>query len=297
MEWRNRQASTNVEDRRGGNSGGGSGPSRGRGVRAVGGLGIGGIIVVVIVMVLGGDPSQVMNNMPATGQVQPDNSPPTGRSAKEDDDAQFVKVVLKDTEDAWNQIFKEQVGQEYEEPILVLYTGEVESACGYESAATGPFYCPGDQRLYIDLSFYDELKNDFDAPGDFAMAYVVAHEVGHHVQFLLGKSDWLNEQRQRLSKTEFNKLSVKFELQADFYAGMWAHYAEDELGIVENGDIEEALNAANAIGDDRLQQNAGRRVQPESFTHGTSAQRMKWYKKGYETGDLKQGDTFKASSL
>jgi uncharacterized protein len=296
MEWKGRQGSTNVEDRRGTSGGGGGG--RGRGMRAVGGLGIGGIIVAVIVMFMGGDPSQVMNNMPSSGQPRSDNAPaPKGRSAKENEDAEFVKVVLKDTEDAWHQIFKEQVGQAYEEPILVLFTDQVESACGEASASTGPFYCPGDQKLYIDLSFYDELKNKFNAPGDFAMAYVIAHEVGHHIQYLLGRSQWMHEQRQSVSETAYNKLSVKLELQADFYAGVWAHYADDQLGIIEGGDIEEALNAANAIGDDRLQKNSRGYVQPETFTHGTSAQRMRWYKKGYDTGDMKQGDTFKASSL
>ncbi len=289
MEWKGRQASTNVEDRRGGGG-------RGRGIKAVGGLGLGGIVIAIVVMLLGGDPGQVINNLPSSsnGPVTDNNTQPgEGRSAKENEDAEFVKVVLKDTEDAWNKIFKEQLGREYEEPILVLFTDEVSSACGEASASTGPFYCSGDQRLYIDLSFYDDLKNKFEAPGDFAMAYVVAHEVGHHVQYLLGKSTWVHEQKSRLSEVEYNKLSVKLELQADFYAGVWAHYAEKMKDVLESGDIEEALNAANAIGDDRLQANAGRRVQPETFTHGTSAQRMKWYKLGYETGDIKKGDTFK----
>lgn len=269
----------------------------GRGLRAVGGLGIGGIIVAVIVLFLGGDPSQVVNNLPTGNSTTDTREQPQGRSAKEDEYAEFVKVVLKDTEDAWHQIFEEQVGEPYEEPTLVLFTDQVESACGEASASTGPFYCPGDQKLYIDLSFYDELKEQFDAPGDFAMAYVVAHEVGHHVQYLLGRSDWMHDQRQRLSETEYNKLSVRLELQADFYAGVWAHHADKMKHVVESGDIDEALNAANAIGDDRLQRNAGRTVQPETFTHGTSAQRMRWYKKGYETGDLSQGDTFKARNL
>ncbi|MEY3443885.1 MAG: hypothetical protein RLZZ519_2166 [Bacteroidota bacterium] len=292
MEWKGRQASTNVEDRRGGGGGGG----RGRGIKAVGGLGLGGIVIAIVVMLLGGDPSQVINNLPSSsnGPVTDNNTQPgQGRSAKENEDAEFVKVVLKDTEDAWHKIFKEQLGREYEEPILVLFTDEVSSACGEASASTGPFYCSGDQRLYIDLSFYDDLKNKFKAPGDFAMAYVVAHEVGHHVQYLLGKSTWVHQQKAYLSKTEYNKLSVKLELQADFYAGVWAHYAEKMKDVLESGDIEEALNAANAIGDDRLQSNAGRRVQPETFTHGTSARRMKWYKLGYETGDVRKGDTFK----
>ncbi|MFN8393993.1 MAG: neutral zinc metallopeptidase [Bacteroidia bacterium] len=300
MEWRGRQGSTNVEDRRGSGGGGGGGGFRGRRGAAIGGLGIGGIIIAVVIMFMGGDPNQVLNNMPSGGS-QTDRGPaPTkgkGRSAKEDEYAEFVKVVLKDTEDAWHKIFKDQVGREYEEPILVLFTDYVESACGEASSATGPFYCSGDQRLYIDLSFYDDLKNKFSAPGDFAMAYVVAHEVGHHVQYLLGKSQWVHQQRSSLSEAEYNKLSVKLELQADFYAGVWAHYAEKMKDVLESGDIEEALNAANAIGDDRLQKNARGYVVPESFTHGTSAQRMKWYKLGYETGDMKKGDTFNARNL
>lgn len=300
MEWRGRQGSTNVEDRRGSNSRGGGGGFRGRRGAAIGGLGIGGIIIAVVVMFLGGDPNQVLNNMPSGG-TQTDRGPAPskgkGRSAKEDEYAEFVKVVLKDTEDAWHKIFKDQLNDEYQEPILVLFTDYVESACGEASSATGPFYCSGDQRLYIDLSFYDDLKNKFSAPGDFAMAYVVAHEVGHHVQYLLGKSTWVHQQKARLSEAEYNKLSVKLELQADFYAGVWAHYAEKMKDVLESGDIEEALNAANAIGDDRLQKNARGYVVPESFTHGTSAQRMKWYKLGYETGDMKKGDTFNARNL
>ncbi|HEX2900380.1 MAG TPA: neutral zinc metallopeptidase, partial [Bacteroidia bacterium] len=250
MDWKGRQASTNVEDRRGGGGGGFRGRG-GRGFKTVGGLGLGGIIIAVVVMFLGGDPSQVMNSTSGNsgGSVSDNtNAPGKGRSAKEDEDAEFVKVVLKDTEDAWHKIFREQLGREYEEPILVLFTDEVESACGEATASTGPFYCSGDQRLYIDLSFYDDLKNEFEAPGDFAMAYVVAHEVGHHVQYLLGKSTWVHQQEDRLSEVEFNKLSVKLELQADFYAGVWAHYAEKMKDVLDNGDIEEALNAANAIG-------------------------------------------------
>lgn len=306
MEWKGRQQSSNVEDRRGSGGGGGSGFGRGGGGflgrrgRAVGGLGVGGIIVAVVIMFLGGDPNQVLNNLPTNGRssdMSPVPSKGKGRSAKEDEQAEFVKVVLKDTEDAWHKIFQDQLGKTYEEPILVLFTDYVESACGEASSATGPFYCSGDQRLYIDLSFYDDLQNKFSAPGDFAMAYVVAHEVGHHVQYLLGKSTWVHQQKARLSEAEYNKLSVKLELQADFYAGVWAHYAQEMKDVLESGDIEEALNAANAIGDDRLQKNARGYVVPESFTHGTSAQRMKWYKLGYETGDMKQGDTFNARNL
>jgi uncharacterized protein len=301
MEWRNRQQSNHVEDRRGsGGRGGGGGLIRGRGGRALGGLGLGGILIAVVITLLGGDPAQVMHQLPtANRRGHPQNPAPEGvRSAKEDEDAEFVKVVLKDTEDAWDQIFREQVaGSTYRYPTLVLFTGEVSSACGHQSAATGPFYCPGDQKLYIDLSFYGELKHEYGAPGDFAMAYVIAHEVGHHVQYLLGTSDEVHRLRSRLSKQEYNQVSVKMELQADFYAGVWAHYAQKMKDILENGDIEEALNAAQAIGDDRLQKKARGYAVPESFTHGTSAQRMRWYRLGYETGDLKKGDTFHARNL
>jgi uncharacterized protein len=285
MQWRGREGRQNVEDRRGG----GGGFMRSRGGRAAGGIGIGGIIVAVVVMLLGGDPTTVLNNNSAGGnrssQTQTQTQP-RATNPKEDEAAEFVKVVLKDTEDAWHQ-----------EPILVLFSDQVQSACGMAESATGPFYCPGDQKLYIDLSFYDELKEKFNAPGDFAMAYVVAHEVGHHVQFLLGKSQEVDAQRSRLSETEYNKLSVRLELQADFYAGVWAHYAQQMKNVLEEGDIDEALTAANAIGDDRLQKQSRGYVVPESFTHGTSAQRVKWYKLGYETGDLRKGDTFNARNL
>jgi predicted metalloprotease len=206
-----------------------------------------------------------------------------------------VKTVLAETEDVWNQLMQ-QAGRDYPEPTLVLFSGSTQSACGYASSATGPFYCPGDQDLYIDLSFYDELRNRFHAGGDFAMAYVIAHEVGHHIQKLLGTSDKIDRLRQRLSEEEFNKYSVRLELQADFFAGVWAHY-EKGKNILEQGDIEEALNAANAIGDDRLQKESQGYVVPESFTHGTSAQRMYWFKKGYETGDINQGNTFETNDL
>jgi predicted metalloprotease len=216
--------------------------------------------------------------------------------AAEDERAKFVKVVLAETEDVWNQVFTAN-GQTYQEPTLVLFRNAVQSACGSASAAVGPFYCPGDNKLYIDLSFYQELQDRFKAPGDFAMAYVVAHEVGHHIQNLNGTSDKINHLRQQLDETEFNKYSVQMELQADFLAGVWAHYEERMKNILDHGDIHEALNAANAIGDDRLQKQATGEVVPDAFTHGTSAQRVYWFKKGYETGDLKQGDTFNDPSL
>jgi predicted metalloprotease len=298
MRWKGRQGSSNVEDRRGAR-----GAMSGRGMKVGGGLGIIGVAVVIIVTLMGGDPSEVMQNIPGGGSNVRDNTTaPAGTqstgNAKEDEQAQFVSVVLKDCEDVWNKVFKDQVrGASYREPILVLFNGQVQSACGFASAATGPFYCPGDQKLYIDLSFYDELKTKFGAPGDFAMAYVVAHEVGHHVQYLLGTTREVQSEQRRSSKAEANQLSVRLELQADFYAGLWAHHAQKMKNILENGDIEEALNAARAIGDDRLQKNANGYVVPESFTHGTSAQRMKWYKAGFQSGLMRDGDTFGARNL
>jgi uncharacterized protein len=278
MRWQGRRSSDNVDDRR--SSGGGMG-----GKVALGGIGT--IIVVVLTLVMGGNPSDVINAIGA-GQTEQTTTAP---SAEQNEQAQFVSVVLGDTEDVWNKIFSEQLNKKYEEPALVLFSGSVESGCGSASASTGPFYCPLDRKVYIDLTFYDELKQRFDAPGDFAMAYVVAHEVGHHVQTLLGTSSKVREQQSGLSQKEVNALSVKLELQADFYAGVWAHY-DQKLGVLESGDIEEALTAANAIGDDRLQREANGRVVPDAFTHGTSEQRMYWFKKGYETGDISQGNTF-----
>lgn len=210
-------------------------------------------------------------------------------TASEEELAQFVRVVLADTEDVWNKEFTD-----YRVPTLVMFTDYVESACGNASAATGPFYCPADEKVYIDLSFYNDLKSKFGAPGDFARAYVIAHEVGHHIQHLMGISDKVHSMRSQQSEAEINAMSVRLELQADFLAGMWAHYAEMN-NILDPGDIDEALTAASAIGDDRLQKQTRGYVTPDSFTHGTSAQRMKWFKKGYETGDMKQGDTFSIS--
>jgi predicted metalloprotease len=283
MRWAGRRESSNVDDRRG-LSGGGI---------AAGG-GVLGIIVYVLYSFLSGnpvDPSQIPMNPQATQRsLSPEEQ------AAEDERAKFVKVVLAETEDVWNQVFTAN-GQDYKEPTLVLFNGAVQSACGNASSATGPFYCPGDSKLYIDLSFYQELQDRFKAPGDFAMAYVVAHEVGHHIQNLNGTSDKINQLRQQLDEVEFNKYSVKMELQADFLAGVWAHYEERMKNILDPGDIDEALNAANAIGDDRLQKQATGEVVPDAFTHGTSAQRVYWFKKGYETGDLKQGDTFNDPSL
>jgi predicted metalloprotease len=207
-----------------------------------------------------------------------------------------VKVVLADTEDVWNKLFQEQ-GAQYQEPTLVLFTDAVQSACGSASAATGPFYCPGDQQVYIDLSFQQTLSQRLGAGGDFAMAYVVAHEVGHHIQNLMGITNKVHSQRRSLSQEDYNELSVRLELQADFLAGVWTHHAQEMNNILEQGDIEEAMRAANAIGDDRLQKQSQGYVVPDAFTHGTSAQRMRWFKKGLETGDINQGDTFSAQSL
>jgi uncharacterized protein len=279
MRWVGRQQSGNVEDRRG--MGGG-------GKIAIGGGA--GIIIVIISLLLGQNPLDYINPGGGDGaQVNQQQQQPL--SEEENQKADFVKVVLKDTEDVWNKIFQER-GETYQEPVLVLFSGVDQSGCGTASAAMGPFYCPEDSKVYIDLSFYDDLQNRFGAPGDFAMAYVVAHEVGHHVQDLWGISDKVHAARQRLSEEEFNKLSVKLELQADFLAGVWAHHDQQLNNILEAGDIDEALTAANAIGDDRLQKQSQGYVVPDAFTHGTSEQRMYWFKKGFETGDVEQGDTF-----
>lgn len=280
MLWQGRRGSDNVDDRRGMSGG-----------QVAVGSGIIGIIALIINLLSGGsvDTSQLPGGMPGQTQSAPANPQ---QKAQQDQLAQFVKVVLAETEDVWNEQFR-KAGSSYQEPKLVLFTGSVQSGCGAASAQSGPFYCPADRQVYIDLSFYNELKNKFGAGGDFAMAYVIAHEVGHHIQTLTGVSQKVQQMRQRVSKEEYNQYSVRLELQADFYAGVWAHYMQGK-NILEQGDIEEAMNAANAIGDDRLTQG---RVSPESFTHGTSAQRMYWFKKGFETGDVKQGDTFNATTL
>lgn len=276
MRWQGRRESGNVEDRRGNSRGG-----------LIAGGGIGGIVIALLVYFLGGDPSQVMNMQQSAPQQQ--LSPE--QQAAEDEAAGFVKVVLAETEDVWNKVFSD-MNQQYREPTLVLFTGLVESACGNASSASGPFYCPADEKVYIDLSFYDELQHKLNAPGDFAMAYVIAHEVGHHIQKITGISEKVQRMRSQVSETEYNKLSVKLELQADFLAGVWAHHTQKLQNIIDPGDIEEALNAANAIGDDRLQKQAQGYVVPDAFTHGTSAQRMYWFKRGFESGDIRQGDTF-----
>lgn len=277
MRWLGGRSSNNVEDR------------RGRGGMAIGG-GIGTIVIVLIIsLITGKNPMQFINT-DATQQNEYVATP------EEEQNAKFVAVVLAETEDVWKKLFDEQLHQNYIEPKLVLFSGSDQSGCGYATAATGPFYCPADSRVYIDLSFYDELKNRFKAPGDFAMAYVIAHEVGHHVQHLLGISDKVHEQQSQLDKTAANELSVRLELQADYFAGVWAHYIQNK-NILEEGDVEEALNAANAIGDDRLQKEAQGYVVPDAFTHGTSKQRMAWFKKGFESGSISGGDTFNTTNL
>lgn len=284
MKWQGRRQSSNVDDRRGQRGGGG-------GFNIPGGLfSKGGIIVVIVIVVLslitGQNPLSLLQQIDSGGGSYTTNESYTP-TASEQELAEFVRVVLADTEDVWNKQF-----EDYREPTLVLFTGAVQSACGNASSSVGPFYCSADETVYIDLSFYSELKNKFGAPGDFAQAYVIAHEVGHHLQHLMGITTSIRNKQKQVSEAKANQLSVRLELQADFLAGMWAHHADKMNDILDAGDIEEALTAASAIGDDRLQEQSRGQVVPESFTHGTSAQRMKWFKKGYETGDMKQGDTF-----
>jgi hypothetical protein len=282
MLWQGQRESENVEDARG--SGGG---------RLVMGGGIGTVILVVLYLVLGGDPQALFN---AQQQAQVSQPAQIDSHAPRDDASKFVAVVLADTEDAWNEVFR-QMGRKYEEPRLVLFTDMIQSGCGFASGATGPFYCPQDRRVYIDLGFFRQLQERLGAGGDFAEAYVIAHEVGHHVQKLLGITDRVDAARRRASESESNRLSVRLELQADFLAGVWARYADRVKHVVEAGDIEEAIRAASAVGDDRLQSRSRGYVVPDSFTHGTSEQRVRWFRRGYETGDLSQGDTFNAREL
>jgi len=278
MRWSGNRESDNVEDNRGG---GGMGGFALKG-------GVGTIIIALIYVFLGGNPSDVVNQIVAPQQQQSENRP-----ADEERLASFTKVVLGLTEDVWDSIYTANEDR-YVKPKLLMFTGQTQSGCGFASAATGPFYCPADQKVYIDLSFFKELTERFNAPGEFAMAYVIAHEVGHHIQQLNGTSAKMQELRNHLSETEYNKESVKLELQADFLAGVWAHHANKLRKILEPGDLESALNAANAIGDDRLQQQSGGNIVPDSFTHGTSKQRMYWFKKGFDTGDITQGNTFQS---
>lgn len=280
MRWQGRRESGNVEDRRGMSTG-----------RIVTGGGIGTILIVIIVLLLGGDPIKFLNGIQGTQQTEAVEA-----TAEEDSMAHFVRVVLADTEDVWKSLF-EKSNSEYRFPTLVLFRDQVQSPCGFASSASGPFYCSRDEKVYIDLGFCDVLKNEFGAYGDFAVAYVIAHEVGHHVQKLLGILDQVNEERSRLDERQANQLSVRLELQADFLAGMWAYHAQRMNNILEKGDIEEALRAAAAVGDDNIMRKYRGRVMPDAFTHGTSEQRMEWFNRGWKTGDFAQGDTFSADPL
>jgi uncharacterized protein len=292
MRWKGLRQSTNVNDQRGNSGSGGGFGGLGR---LPGGLfSKGGLVTIVIILAIswltGTNPLSLLtqnSNGNATDQSAPYNA-----SAEEQELADFTKAVLGNTEDVWNQLLSD-----YREPTLTIFSGQVQSACGSASSASGPFYCSADDNVYIDLTFFEELNSKLGAPGDFAQAYVIAHEVGHHIQHLMGTSDKVHAMREQLSEEEYNKLSVKLELQADFYAGVWAHHAQNMNNVIEPGDFEEAINAASAIGDDRLQKKFQGQIVPDAFTHGTSEQRMRWFRKGYETGDMAQGDTFNATNL
>ncbi len=299
VDWRGRKKSDNIVDMRGQRAPMGMGR---RSARAGGGIGIVGIVVVVIMFFMGADPAQLLGVLlgggdPAggtTGQQLPDQ-PPAGAPAAEDPGAVFMGVVLKDTEETWGRLF-EEAGSQYPQPRLVLYEDAVQSACGMGTATAGPFYCPGDQQLYLDLSFFHELSK-MGAPGDFAQAYVIGHEVGHHVQNVLGTLERSQQAKGRLSETDGNAVQVLVELQADCFAGVWAHHAETQRDLLETGDVEEGLQAATAIGDDTLMKRAGRPVHAESFTHGSAAQRVEWFRKGFESGGVDQCDTFAAAGV
>ncbi len=283
MRWEQGRRSQNVEDRRGKKMVGGAG------------IGLGGLALVAIAWLLGADPSKMLQLLSAPSGAAAASEGPAGAQPT-DEAADFISVVLADTEDVWNQLFQAE-GRRYEEPKLVLFSDGVQSACGMQSSAVGPFYCPGDQNVYLDLTFFQDLARRHGAPGDFAQAYVVAHEVGHHVQNLLGISDQVHRKMQGLSEGAANELSVRLELQADSLAGVWAHHANRVRSVLEPGDVEEALTAATAIGDDRLQKEARGYAVPDSFTHGTSAQRVRWFRRGFEEGTLEAADTFAAQDL
>lgn len=289
MRWEFGRRSRNVEDRRG----------EGMPTSVVAGGGIGAVLLALVIMFLGGDPSVVFDQGGYTNDPydnNPNSNQATNISPEEEKLSDFVSVVLASTEDTWQSIFQQE-GATYQDPKLVLFSGAIQSACGNAQSAMGPFYCPRDEKVYIDLSFYQDLKNRYQAPGDFAQAYVIAHEVGHHVQNLLGISDQVQSLQQRTSPEQANRLSVRLELQADCLAGVWANRAQKAQPFLEQGDVEEALNAASSIGDDRLQQETKGYVVPESFTHGTSAQRVRWFKQGFQTGDINQCNTFDAARL
>ena len=292
MRWQMSRRSENIEDRRGMSAG------MGRGVRAggVGGLGL--VVFALIAMLLGVNPLTILGSLDG-GYAGPDattSSGPTGTPAANDESGQFVSAILGQTEDVWTNVFQ-QAGQTYREPTLVLFDGAVQSACGMAGAATGPFYCPADQKVYLDTSFFRELSQKFGAPGDFAAAYVIAHEVGHHVQTLLGISRQVSDMRQRSDEATSNRLSVMMELQADCFAGVWARQLHDSQGVLEKGDVEEGLQAASAVGDDRIQKATRGYVVPDAFTHGSSEQRMHWFRQGLQSGDINSCDTFGAAQL
>jgi predicted metalloprotease len=283
MRWERGRRSDNIEDR--------------RGMRVsprVAGGGLGAIVLVLVAMFLGVDPRMLTQMLPTEQTVPAQQADP--QQAQSDPLKEFVSVVLADTEDVWRDLFQ-RGGEQYREPTLVLFSGAVQSACGMAESAVGPFYCPADQKVYIDLSFYQDLRSRFQAPGDFAQAYVIAHEVGHHVQNILGIAGQVHERRQRVSETQANALSVRLELQADCLAGVWAHHAHRSRDILEQGDVEEALNAATQIGDDRMQMRGRGYVAPDSFTHGSGEQRVRWFRQGLDSGDMRQCDTFAAARL
>jgi predicted metalloprotease len=282
MRWRGERQSTNIEDRRGFSGG-----------RIAVGGGLGTLLLMILALVFGVDPRQFLQQSPDNSPTQVQTSRP--QNTEEEELKQFVAVVLAKSEDVWTDVFR-QNGRQYREPTLVLFTDQVRSACGLAGTAVGPFYCPGDEKVYIDLAFYEQLRREFQAPGDFAQAYVVAHEVGHHVQKLLGISDRVDAMQGRVSEAQANQLSVRLELQADFFAGVFARHVQNQ-GLLEAGDIEEALRAASAVGDDQIQRRTAGYVVPDSFTHGTSEQRLRWFRRGYETGDIRQGDTFNTRDL
>ena len=284
MKWQGGRRSSNIEDR--------------RGMRPRGGLvggGIGTILIIIAALYFGVDPSFLIEGMQSSNVSTP-GTQPTADDLRNDPLADMIAVVIADTEDVWGELFANQ-GRRYEQPTLVLFTGSTRSACGLGQAAMGPFYCPADRKAYIDLGFYEEMRTRFRAPGDFAQAYVIAHEIGHHVQNLLGVSNKVRQMQAQAGKAEGNQLSVRLELQADCLAGVWANRADKARGILESGDIEEALNAASAIGDDRLQKRSRGTVVPESFTHGTSTQRQHWFRTGLQSGDPDSCDTFSVASL
>lgn len=285
MRWRGGRRSTNIEDRRGK-----------RAAQGVLGGGIGTVVLVLVAMYFGVDPTPLLETVQSGGQASTRGTQPSAEDLKNDPLADMIAAVIADTEDVWSDIFSRR-GQRYQQPTLVIFRGSTRSACGLGQAAMGPFYCPADRKAYIDLSFYDQMRTRYHAPGDFAQAYVIAHEIGHHVQNLLGISGQVHAQKQRVDKSQANALSVRLELQADCLAGVWANRAHEARNIIESGDVDEALNAASAIGDDTLQKQTRGVVVPESFTHGTSVQRQRWFRVGLASGDLDDCDTFAADRL